>query len=155
MAYYPPYQPRTTIAPLLVEAHTRLLAEANAAMRNGQNEMAVVLAQVAAELCTEAAVSGLLRARSMNELTKPLLKLFVSYNICQDRLRDVYNALSGDTIQGQTQFWEKLCTHTKRRNAIVHEGKGCTRPEAEESCKAVGDYIAHVTSVTSKPASQV
>jgi len=65
----------------------------------------------------------------------------------------VYTELSGDQIT-QAGFWETLQQHNTRRNNLVHpvDTLATSTPlpsqkEADDSFKAVDDYIQHVTKI--------
>jgi hypothetical protein len=108
--------------------------------------MAVVLAQAALEVCTEWAFTVLFALRGVEKLTKSVLDLFLSTNICNERVRKVYEGLSGDTLADH-QFWTRLMSHKKLRNAVVHEGKKTSADEAADFVALVDEYIRHVETV--------
>jgi hypothetical protein len=79
----------------------------------------------------------------MDELSEPLLGLFQSFNICNDRLLRVYNALSNEDLQ-EAAFWPEMKRLNKLRNKIVHTGSSCSQSEAKKLIAGVGHFIAHV-----------
>lgn len=87
--------------------YEKLLGEARGVLNDGHNEMAVILSQAAAELCTEATISTLLRRRDIEALADPLLDLFTVTDICNDKLRAIYGPLANDQIE-KTGFWANL-----------------------------------------------
>ena len=128
--------------------HEKLLDKARASLNMDKNpDMAVVIAQAACEVRTEQAIRVLLEKKGLLSLSDPLLKLFATSNICNDRLRDIYNALSNSQIQNEHHFWQKLKDHYDRRNAIVHKGESCTDAKARASLEAVEAYFTHLNSV--------
>lgn len=139
-------------AALLAEAtkpfHQKLLHEARTSLASKMNEMAVVLAQAASEMCTEWAISALFAMRGDDDLAEPILRLFLVKDICSDRVRSVYSALSGDN-PNQEPFWERLKSHRERRHAVVHRGAKSSDSEAAESVAVVEAYVIHVEAVLS------
>lgn len=135
---------------LLLEAtktfHRKLLDKARNSLRSSQREMAVVISQAASEMCTEWALTVLLQIRGDQDLVEPMLGLFLVRDICNERLRRIYTALSGDNLQKVT-FWTGLKRHHDRRNGIVHKVARCTDDEARESLDVVRQYIRHVENV--------
>ena len=129
--------------------HRNLLAEARMRLDSNQPEMTVVLAQAAAELCTEWAITTLFLARRDDDLVEPILDLFQVKDICNSKVRAIYTALSKDQPQN-APFWSELKHHHARRNSIVHKGAKCGAADAESSVSAVGLYIAHVEGTISQ-----
>ncbi len=149
-AYYQPAQLGVLAARLEeIDFHKQLLGKANQYLKDGQNETAVVFAQAACEMCTEYVLTLLFQVRGVPFLSEPVLDLFQVRSIFNKGLRKIYTALSRDSVQ-HTPFWQKLRHHYKRRNKIVHKGARCTKREAEESIRAVGQYIRHVDRVIEK-----
>ena len=143
-AYYPQ---RRVMSPALFAAltkpfHQGLLDEAKASLTQGQNEMAVVLAQAASEQCTEWAMAACFDNRGCKDLTGPVFALFRSLDICNERVTCLYSALTGDSPQNEP-FWTPLDDHAKRRNQVVHQGKEVTAAEAGASVTAVEQYVLH------------
>jgi hypothetical protein len=150
--YDPVYyqQPRQMSAALLAELtkpfHRKLLDEAKNSLKASLNEMAVVLSQAASEMCTEWAITGLFAMRDSHDLASAILGLFMVPDICNDRVRRVYSALSGDN-PNQKPFWSQLKSHHDRRNGLVHRGQKSSPTEAEESVAVVEQYVLHVETV--------
>ena len=110
----------------------------------------MVIAQAACEVRTEQAIRVLLEKKGLVGLSDPLLKLFTtSKNICNDRLRDIYNALSNSQIQNE-HFWQRLKNHYDRRNAIVRKGASCNDAGARASLDAVEEYFTYLNKVFQK-----
>jgi len=64
-----------------------------------------------------------------------------SYNLANDRVRNLYNAVTRKAIQQQS-FWPAFRESATRRNQAVHEGRILTKAEAEASLKAATDLVA-------------
>src|SRR5262245_39218236 len=127
--------------------HQTLLANARASLAKGHADMALVIAQTAAEQCTEWALTSLLGLRGAGEIAEPIVDQFRRSVITSNkRLRDLYNKLARDKIQ-QTEFWVALDQHRVRRNDLVHKGIQCTHEQAQESVDVVGEYVNHVEGV--------
>jgi hypothetical protein len=104
--------------------HRRLLEEAKTRHASGQSELAVVFTQAAVELCTEWAITALFSSRRDHDLAEPILDLFQVKDICNDRVRAIYCALSNDHPE-KASFWSDLTVHRNRRHSIVHRGENC------------------------------
>ena len=140
------HQPLGISAALLTELskpfYRKLLDEAKTAI-NSNNEMAVVLCQAASEIATESAITSLLTARNNGDLVDPILDLFRANDICNDGLRGVFVALSGDN-PSQRPFWQTLKAHHKRRNGVVHRGDKVSPSDAVESVTVVEEYVQYL-----------
>ena len=115
----------------------------------------VVLAEVVCEAFTLWALEELFKKKKLEDLWKTLTnsknKMRRLQNICSDDVNKIYTALSGDPIAANATFWGKLMEHSERRNAFVHPDHTGPTPhpipspeEADESFKAVWDYMQHV-----------
>jgi hypothetical protein len=62
-------------------------------------------------------------------------------DLANDRVRNLYNAVTGKEIQQQS-FWNAFKESATRRNQAVHEGRILTKVEAEASLKAATDLVA-------------
>ncbi len=121
-----------------------------------QPELMVILAEVVCEAFTVWALEELFKKKNVEDLWRKLSdgkKIRRFQDICNKRVNEIYTALSGNRIT-DAAFWQKLQQHNERRNALVHPVHNglatVARPsvqEAEESFKAVEDYIQHVHGV--------
>lgn len=91
---------------ILLDTAKRLSAE-------GYHEAAVVTAHTACEVCTEITLSNTLREKGLDHLSKPIDNLLPNHNLGNDRVRKLYESLTGDLIS-QESFWPNFTTHTKR-----------------------------------------
>jgi hypothetical protein len=122
--------------------HRKLLDQAQAALRAETNEFSVVLAQAAAEMCTEWALTVMFTNRDLAVLAEPVLDLFQSTNICNEKLHSVFAAISGDR-PNQQPFWKDLKLHTDLRNDIVHRGARASPVQATASLEAVTKFVEY------------
>ena len=116
----------------------------------------VIFAEVVCEAFTGWALEELFKKKAMEQLWKTLSdgkKIRRFQDICHEDTHKMYTALSGDQIT-QSNFWEKLQRHNKRRNNLVHPvdtlatSMGVpSQGEAEESFQAVEAYIQHVSQI--------
>ena len=96
MTGYPYQSYRRQMSPALIAAisesakpiYEKLLDDARASSHSGHQEMAVVFAQAAAELCTEATLQILCDARGASFLAEPLRNLFQTPDLANNRLRE-------------------------------------------------------------------
>jgi hypothetical protein len=152
-------QPVSIYLPILLQGspYERVLLDfakrAAARGEDGDHEVAVVTAQMAVEVMIEQTIGGLLRSRGLEDLDEPLSDLLPSYNIGNERVLRLYDALSGEQIQNEA-FWPNFKEHVKRRNQIVHRGMRASRQDAEESIAAVEAVLAHLQGGRTASASQ-
>jgi hypothetical protein len=126
---------------ILLDAARRSLGTA----KQGDFEIAVVTAHMAAEIVTEQTFTALLQHRRVADLDPVLRDLLPSYSLGNEKVQAVYEALSGDTI-GQNAFWERFKRHAVRRKRVVHDRLRVSRDEAEESVAAVSELVNHLRS---------
>jgi len=130
----------------MLEPQNKLLEIARTYITNGTTsdlQASVMFSQMACEASTEIAVTALIIKKGFGLIAEPLDNLIRNYSLENDRLRSLYAALSGDDIQ-HANFWPDLKKHTKRRNAIVHQGVAVTKPEAEASLAAATALVRHL-----------
>jgi hypothetical protein len=118
-----------------------------------QPALMVVLAEVVCEAFTVWALEELFKKKRVEGLWEVLSaggKIRRLQDICNDDVNKTYTALSGDRIT-HAPFWVELKQNNSRRNALVHPGHSVptanampSSQEADESFKAVEDYIQHV-----------
>ncbi len=121
----------------------KLLTAARDLIDKGEFSIAVVVAHMACEISVERALSRSFKAKDIDYLQKPIKDLGFTYNLANDRVRKLYNAVSGDEIQKQS-FWEEFKASAERRNDAVHEGKIATTEEAEASFNAASNLVAYL-----------
>lgn len=141
-------QPRTTIyiTPRLPipPYHRQLLESAARFKEQGDYAIAVVVAQTAAELATELAVTTFLNARGAKDIAEPIDDLLPTYNLDNRKVRKLYVVLSGDGKITTMPFWTAFTTQARLRHKIVHKGATATDADAGASIKAVTDLIVHI-----------
>jgi hypothetical protein len=123
--------------------HDALLETAGRLRADGQHEAAIAMAQAACEVCTKTTLQALFRINDIAYLTDPVGNLLPSYNLGSDRVRKLYVAVSGDPIQSEA-FWSAFKQHTKRRHAVLHEGREPEPWESEASIEAVRSVVSHL-----------
>jgi hypothetical protein len=122
---------------------------------NGHWGSAVVFAQTACELCTELVITyGFHRLLSPASPERPFRcklgekvgNLFTSYNLGNQKLRGVYEALTGNAIQ-ECSFWVRYLELTALRNRIVHRGMQATEEQARQARDTAGEFLRHMETV--------
>ncbi len=121
----------------------RLLALARKLIGDGLAELAVVVAHIACEIAVERSLSEAFAAKGIQYLEDSVTDFFSGYNLANDRLRKFYAALTGDEVE-KTPFWPKFKESATRRNNIMHSGATVTKTEAEDSCLAAENLVAHL-----------
>ena len=76
-----------------------ILLEAAKRLRDdGHPEAAIVTAQTACEVCTEIVLTATFRRRGIDYLSDPLGRLLHTYNVGNERVRRIYEAVTNDPI---------------------------------------------------------
>ena len=126
---------------VLLEMARSAIARGN----DGDYEVAVVTAQMAAEISSEQSIGTYLARKNVPELEEPLAGLFPSYSLANDRVLKLYTALRGDRLQDRP-FWPAYKEHAARRNRVVHRGERADKAAAEASLAAVEHLLAYLRS---------
>jgi hypothetical protein len=129
--------------PWAVTSYPRILMNlARSLIDEGQFSIAVVVVHMACEVATEQKLSEAFRTRGINYLQDPVTDLINGYNLGNDRIRNLYVALTGDEVH-KAVFWLKFKESTSRRNKIAHEGLTVDKAAADDSYKASDDLLTH------------
>ena len=133
--------PTVRISPLF-EA---LLNSAGQLLKDGHPSAAVLVAQTAIEVCTERIVSKFIAARGATFLSKWIDDRLDNYNIFNEAVRRLYQALSSDAALVNQGFWtsSRLKNHVELRNDIAHEGRQASLVEAQASVKVAREAIQY------------
>ena len=121
----------------------KLLTAAQDLIEKGEFSISVVVAHMACEISAERSISRALKEKGIDFLEQPVEALLPSYNLANDKVKDLYNAVTGSEIQKQP-FWQEFKESATRRNKAVHAGKIATKEEAEDSFKAASSLVAHL-----------
>lgn len=105
--------------------------------------IAVIVSHMACEVATERILSQSFASKSIQNLEEPVTELLNGYNLANDKIRKLYTALTGDTIEKQP-FWPNFKESAKRRNQIMHRGAIVGKTEAEESFTASSALVTHL-----------
>jgi hypothetical protein len=70
--------------------------------------------------------------------------LLPSYNLGNERVRKLYEALSRDDALVKQEFWDPFTRHVRRRNDVVHRGERITVEDARESIAVVRELLAYL-----------
>lgn len=127
----------------VVRHWTRLLENAERLHTSGEYEVAIVVAQTACEVITERAISKAFGNKGVAELESPVTGFLISYNLGNERVRKLYDALAGDTVAGEG-FWEAFKALAKTRNESVHSGRKVSETESRDGLDAASQLVAHI-----------
>jgi hypothetical protein len=127
-------------------ARFEVLLEAAKRLRDdGHPEAAIVTAQTACEVCTERVMTETFLRRRIDYLSDPLGRLLPNYNIGNDRVRKIYEAVTNDSIAAADNArWQRFQQHVKKRHGVVHRGQEATQSDAGASITVVEEIIEHV-----------
>ncbi len=123
-----------------------LLVIARGLIADEEFNVAVVVAHLACEISAEHALSRAFEAKDTGFLGESTEDLLPCYNLANDRVRNLYNSVTGNEIQQQS-FWPAFMESATRRNQAVHEGRILTKAEAEASYRAASDLVAFLKEV--------
>jgi hypothetical protein len=126
--------------------HHALLAAARHNHNLNQHEIATVTAHMACEVLAEQVMSAGFRARGIEPLEDPVTDLLPSINLANERVRNVYVALTNDQIQA-AQFWQSFTESSSRRNGAVHRGRRISADEARITCETAEAMLRHLEAV--------
>lgn len=111
-----------------------------------QFAIAIIVVHIACEVAVDRALSRLFAASRTAFIENAVRESLNGYSLANERVRNLYNALTGKTIQRtENTFWAEFKKSAKHRNEIVHGGKKATREEANaalEAGKALVKYVA-------------
>lgn len=110
---------------------------------NGEFSIAVVVLHMAAEIAVERRLSEAFKRRGIPDLEDPMADFLSGYSLGNDRLRNLFVAVTGDEIHKQA-FWQGFKQSAMRRNKIMHESLTVGQQEANDSLKAVGEFLRHL-----------
>lgn len=126
------------------ERYEVLLDTAHQLRDHGHYEAAIVTAQTACEVCTEAVLTAALHERVGDDGVTDLITASMgNYNPTNHRVQEWYETLFDHRIQEES-FWPSLKKHVARRHGVVHRGEPATSREADESIAAVDEAIRHL-----------
>lgn len=120
----------------------RLLTLARSLIDGGECEVGIVVVHMACEVATERSLSDAFTARGLDYL-KGWATKSLGYNLANDRVRDLYAALTDDAVE-QTSFWRDFKKSSVLRNKLVHGGASATGDDAEDSIRAGSSLVAHL-----------
>lgn len=127
-----------------------LLSAADAMVANTHFSAALTTAQTAAEFYVDSSIAGLIRLRDVEYLDKALTDNLPNMNLANDRVRGLYQSLTGDVL-GDTSWYGRYGELVTIRNAAAHKARPVTKDEAEEMISIVrNDLIPHVRAAVSK-----
>jgi hypothetical protein len=119
----------------------RLMREAHRVLNTGSDhEWVVVLAQTACEVYVRDILDR--RAAQLGEAALERVAQLPSGNLDNERVRSVFEEMTGYTPPEQTEWWSDYEAHVQRRHRIVHAGARVTRADAESSIRAAEAMIA-------------
>jgi hypothetical protein len=112
---------------------------------------AIALAGTAAEVGAGTAITTVVKEKHLGPVGEAAVAWIWTFNLAQDKVRDTWNAVTGDTIH-TTPFWSDFGDHVKRRNKVVHTGtvdgtRLPMREDAEQSIEVVRKLLDHIKAV--------
>lgn len=108
--------------------------------------VALVTAHMACEIYVEQLISAAFRKRSIVDLEDPITVFFPSNNLANERLRNIYVALTRDRIH-EAPFWAKFKESAKIRNDAIHHGARVSTDQGRAGCTVAREFVAHLDSV--------
>jgi hypothetical protein len=131
------------MGPPRISYSQELLGIAKGLIERGNHSVAVVVCHMACEIAAERAFSAAYAAKGLTYLEPAVDDLLNGHNLAAEKNRNLYNALTGNTIQDEP-FWQQFKASATRRNKAVHEGLIVNHQDAEASLQAARDLIAYL-----------
>ena len=128
-------------------APARLLEFAEGLLDSDYPGAAVLIAHVACEITVERRLTIAFVDRKILDLQKPIQEFHQGFNLGNQRIRKLYEVLTGDKISDQP-FWSTFESSAKRRNKIAHSEATVTRDEAKESVEVAEKLVTHISRYT-------
>ena len=129
-----------------VKTYPEILLEISEKLFNdGLFGISIVVAHMACEVATERAFNVAWEKQACQNIKKPVMELLSGYNLKNDKISDIYIALTGDMIK-ETPFWQDFAVSAKLRNDIIHQGKIANSQQAVKSINAAIALIKHLSS---------
>jgi hypothetical protein len=110
----------------------------------GQYGISIIVAHLACEIIVEQVFTTGFETKKVPDLQESVTALFSGYNLSNERIRNVYIALTGDSKIKDEPFWRKFKKSAARRNRIMHKRHIATEQEAKETLEATGNFIAYL-----------
>ena len=88
-------------------------------------------------------MSAAFTAKGIETLEGPVTALFSGSNLANERVRNVYVALTNDPIH-TTTFWQSFKESSERRNRAVHRGQRISADEARVTCETAEAVLTHL-----------
>lgn len=120
-----------------------LLDTAKRLIESGEFGIATVVVHMACEVAADRALAEAYTRAGLDHMAEPVGELLNGFNLANDRIRKLYNAVSDDALETR-HFWQAFKESASRRNAIMHRAGRATRVEAEGSLNAGRALIEHL-----------
>lgn len=120
-----------------------LLAVADALIEQSHWNIATVVGHMACEVATERAFDSAYSDRNIDDLAEAIEGLLPGYNMANDKIRKLYNAVTKKQIETEP-FWKDFVDSSKRRNAIVHKSHIASEQEARATLDACRAFCEHL-----------
>ncbi len=124
-----------------------LMHSANGLLKGRHYGAAVLVTETALEVCTQRIIARALDQRNVGSLSDWIGSLRRPYILTTREIRELYEAVTGDTTIAQAPFWSRLKDHVTRRHAVAHKGQSVNDVEASESHAVVWEAIRHMSKV--------
>ena len=123
-----------------------LLDTARRLIDTGEFGIATVVVHMACEVAADLAFSQAYSRAGLVHLQEPVGGLLNGFNLANDKIRQLYNAVAGEAIES-LPFWQDFKASAGRRNAIMHKGDRATSADAEASVRAGAALVRHLGTV--------
>lgn len=121
-----------------------LLQEVEELIKQRKFSLGIIVAHMACEVAVERSLTTAFARRKIDDLAEPIAGFLNGYNLANERLRNLYTALTGDAIEDEP-FWPGFKDSAKLRNLIVHKGRIATESDARESLQAATAFVERVS----------
>ena len=125
---------------------SQLLEAAADMLKWERYEVSVVTAQMACEICSERVLRAYFLTREVSFLEDSVDDLLPSYNLSNDKVRNLYSALTSDPIHQQF-FWSEYKVMVSLRNKAVHAGARIQKSQAQMVHRVAKLVVKHLQSI--------
>ncbi|MCZ4314626.1 hypothetical protein O4H66_14550 [Comamonadaceae bacterium G21597-S1] len=134
----------------------QLLETAGEMIERGRYEVSVVTSQMACEISVERVLRAYFKHQPVMHLESAIEDLLPSYNLANDKVRNLYTALTNDRVS-QAHFWSEYKTVVSIRNKAVHAGMRVQESQAQlvlRVCILVVKHLGRVALEVPLPAAK-
>jgi len=134
----------------VVRYEDSLLQLASRLVEQNEYGVAIVVAMMACEVAVQRALSVGFEAKHIEYLEKPILGCMNGYSLLDNRNREFFRAVTGETLRPTPPFWTSYVDAVELRNDIIHDGKTAATEQAVNAIEAATQMVEYLSKLTEK-----